>query len=158
MCRCADDHDIVDVDRYSGAICFADIAPEEETGSCNRGLEIEVVNYQVKDFFIVLPIRLLDAVHSIIQLDEWSGAAIWIRPFAFREAHIESLMQRAAEEGTRDVEDSDSNNALGCMAEGKPNQCGINDWRGDVIVVARLMEIAAADKSNFPFVNCPISH
>jgi hypothetical protein len=67
-------------------------------------------------------------------------------------------MQRAAEEGSRDVEDGDLKIVLGCKAEGKPNRCGINDWRGDVIIVARLLEIAAADKSYLPFVNCPISH
>jgi len=119
-------------------------------------LEIEIVNYEVKDIFIVLPICLLDAIESLIQFDKGSGLAIWIRPLAFKEAHIESLMQRATKERSRDVEYGDMKIMLGCKAEGKPNQCGINDWRGDVILVARLLEIAAADKSNFPFVNCPI--
>jgi len=75
------------------------ITTEEETRSCNSCLEIELVNYIVKDFCIVFPIRLLDAIESLIQFDKGSGPAIWIRPFDFREAHIESLMQMAAEEG-----------------------------------------------------------
>ena len=121
-------------------------------------MEIEIVNYKIKDFFIVLPIHLLNAIESPIQLDEGSGAAIWMGPFAFREAHIEGLMQRAAEESSQDVEYGDLKVVLGCKAKGKPNRGGINDWRGDVIVVARFLEIATADKSNFPFVNCPIGH
>jgi hypothetical protein len=110
-------------------------------------LEIEILNYKVKDFFTVLPMRQLDAVQSFIQLDEGSGVAIWIGPFAFREAHIESLMQRAAEEGSRDVEDGDLKVVLGCRTKCKPNRGRINDWTGDVFIVARLLEIAVADKS-----------
>jgi len=87
-----------------------------------------------------------------------SGVAIWIRPFAIREAHIESLMHRAAEESSEDVEYSNLKVVLGCKAKGKPNRGRINDWRGDDIVVARVLEIAAADKLNFPFVNCPVGN
>jgi hypothetical protein len=60
-------------------------------------------------------------MESFIQFDKGSGAAIWIRPFAFREVDIESLMQRAAEEGSRDVEYSDLKIVLGCKDKGKPN-------------------------------------
>jgi len=67
-------------------------------------------------------------------------------------------MQIAAEVGSRDVEDRDLNVVLGCKSEGKADLGRINAWRGDVIIVARLLEIAAADKSYFPFVNCPIGH
>ena len=121
-------------------------------------MEIEIVNSKVKHFFIVLPIRFLDAIESLIQFEKGSNKAIWIRPFAFREARIESFMQRAAREGSRDVEYSDLKIILCCKAECKPNRCGIDDWRGDIVVVARLLEIAAADKSNFPIVNRPIGH
>jgi hypothetical protein len=76
-------------------------------------LDIEIDNYEVKDFFFVLPICLLDAIESYIQLDMGSGPAIWLRPLTIREAHIESLLQRAAEEGSRDVEDSDHKVVLG---------------------------------------------
>jgi len=65
-------------------------------------------------------------------------------------------MQRAAEEGSRDVEDTNVKIVLCCKSQVKPNRGRINDGRGDVIVVDRLLEIAAADKSNFPFANCPI--
>jgi len=57
----ANDHDIVEVDWDQDAISFAGIAPEAETSGCNCGVEIEIVNDKVKDFFIVLSIRLLDA-------------------------------------------------------------------------------------------------
>ena len=97
-------------------------------------------------------------MESFIQFDKGSGPAIWIRPFAIREANIESLMQRAAEESSGDIEDGDLKVMLGSKAESKPNQGRMNDWRGDVIIVARLLEIAVADQSNFPFVNCPIGH
>jgi hypothetical protein len=67
-------------------------------------------------------------------------------------------MQRAAEEGSRDVEDGNLKVMLGCIVEGKPNRGRINDWRCDVIIAARLLEIATADKSYFSFANCPIGH
>jgi hypothetical protein len=47
---------------------------------------------------------------------------------------------------------------IGCEAESKTNRGQINDWGGDVIIVTRLLEIAAANKSYFPFVNGPIRH
>jgi hypothetical protein len=74
-----------------------------------------MVNNEVKDFFIVLAIRLLDAVESFIQLHEGSGAAISIRLFALREGHMESLMQRAAENGSRNGEDGDLKVVLDCQ-------------------------------------------
>jgi len=67
-------------------------------------------------------------------------------------------MQRAAEVGSWAVEDGDHNVVLCCKAEGMPDRGRINDWRGEVIVVSRLQEIVAADKSNLPFVHCPIGH
>jgi hypothetical protein len=76
-------------------------------------LETENSDIEIKDFFTVLSIRLLDAVQSFIQLEEWSGPAIWIGPFAFRQAHIESLIERAAKEGSRDVDDGDLKVLLG---------------------------------------------
>ena len=157
-CRSADDHDIVNLDRDDNAICFDEITTEEETRIYNLGLETEIVNNEIKDFFIVLLARLLDAIASIIQLDKGSSPAISIRPFAFREAQIKSLIQGTAEEGSGDVQDADLKVVFGCKAETKPNRGQINDLRGDVIIVARLLEIAAADKSYFPFVNCPIGH
>jgi len=102
-------------------MCLPKITTEEETGWCNQGLETEVVNYDIKDFFILLPIRLLDAIENLIQPDKGSGLAIWIRLFTIREAHIESLMERVAEESSRDVEDGDLNVVLGSKADDKSN-------------------------------------
>jgi hypothetical protein len=84
-------------------------------------LEIEIVNDKVKVVFIVLANYLLDGVQTLIRLDKGSGVDRWIRPFAIRKGQIESLRQRAAEEGNRKVEDGDIKVLLGSMAEGKPN-------------------------------------
>ena len=117
-----------------------------------------MVNNEIKDFFIVLPARLLDAIVSNIQLDKGSGPANTIRPFAFREAQIKCRIQKTAKEGSRAVEDGDLKFVCGCKSETKPNRGQINHLRCDGIIVARLLEIAAADMSYFPFVNCPIGH
>jgi len=92
-----------------------------------------MVNYKVNGFLIVLQIRLCDAIQSFNQLDEGSGAAFCITPFACREAHIESLIQRAAENSSQVVKDSDLKRVSCCRAEGKPNRGRINDWSGDDI-------------------------
>jgi len=81
-----------------------------------------MVNYEIEDFFIVHSIRLLDAILSLIQLDKGSDPVIWIRPFTIREAHIESRMQRAAEESCQDDEDSDHMFVLRCKPKGKANR------------------------------------
>jgi len=94
----------------------------------------------------------------MIQCDQWSGPALWLRPFAIREAHVESLMQRAAEESSRDVEEGNLIVLLGCKADVKLDHVRIYDLRGDIVIVARLLEIALADQSNFAFVNCRICH
>lgn len=69
---------------------------------------------------------MLDDVQSIIQLAEGFGVAIWIGLFAFREANIEVLMQRAPEEGSWDVKDGNLKVMLGMkgqrQAESWPNQ------------------------------------
>jgi len=48
--------------------------------------------------------------------------------------------------------------SCGFKATDYPNCGRINDLRGDEIAIPRLLEMAAAEKSNFPFVNCPIGH
>jgi hypothetical protein len=102
-------------------MCFAEAATEEETGRCTLGFEIEIVNYEIKDFFIVLQILPLDALQSVIQLDEGSGTAIWIRPSAIMEAHMESRKQRVAKDSRRDVEDGNLKVVLGYKAKGNLN-------------------------------------
>jgi hypothetical protein len=55
-------------------------------------------------------------------------------------------MQRAAKEGSWDVEDGDLKVVLGCKGNGKPNRGKINDWRANLIISPRQWDITAADK------------
>lgn len=80
-----------------------------------------IVNNEIKDIFIVLLVRLLDGIESLIQLGEESSPAVCIRLFAISEAHIKSLITRAAEESSQNVEYGNPNLIVGCKANGKLN-------------------------------------
>jgi len=64
----------------------------------------------------------VDAIQSFVQLDKESGGTIRIGPFVIREAHIQSVMQSAADESSREAKYGYLTAVLGCMAKLRPNQ------------------------------------
>jgi hypothetical protein len=50
-------------------------------------LEAKIIDNKVEAFVKVLPIRLVDAIQGLSQIDDWASSTIGVKPLAIREAH-----------------------------------------------------------------------